>query len=192
MGQYSHTVRILPYQFLCDGDHLSILRHQILLKATALGLKESTTRGVKRRREGDAPNVSEGPSAPVPPMNSLTNPVAPPIPSPAQTHTTTSTPSAQPSPAIHNPVPPPPQPQSTTSTPTSTPSRPTTTAPSVMPWPMPTVAANTSPVIAAAVTAQPPYYRPPRPHPPPSAPPVKAVPSTSHQYMHQPNGKSGK
>ncbi|KAI0255111.1 hypothetical protein BJV78DRAFT_1181392 [Lactifluus subvellereus] len=112
-------------------------------------------------------------------------------------YTTTSTPSAQPSPAIHNPAPPP-RPQSTTSTPTPTPSRPTTAAPPPnLPWPMPTVAANTSPVIAAAGTAptQPDqrntnYYRQPRAHP--QAPPVKTVPSTSHQYMYQPNGKSSK
>lgn len=31
-----------------------LFRHQILLKATSLGLKESTTRGTKRRREPDA------------------------------------------------------------------------------------------------------------------------------------------
>ncbi|KAI9457197.1 hypothetical protein F5148DRAFT_1322656 [Russula earlei] len=170
-------------------------RHQILLKATALGLKESTTRGVKRRREGEVPTTSEAAPAPAPPtMNALTGAVS----SPVQSHTTTSTPSTQPSPAIHNPVPP--QPQSATSTPTLTPSRPTTTAPpSNMPWPMPTVAANTSPVIAAAATSSAQsdqrgtsYYRQPRTHPPPPPPPVKAVPSTSHQFMYQPNGKSSK
>ncbi|KAI0299181.1 hypothetical protein BC826DRAFT_906514, partial [Russula brevipes] len=32
-------------------------RHQILLKATALGLKASTTRRVQRRREGEAPST---------------------------------------------------------------------------------------------------------------------------------------
>ncbi|KAH9998802.1 hypothetical protein BJV74DRAFT_986621 [Russula compacta] len=175
-------------------------RHQILLKATALGLKESTTRGVKRRREGEIPSASEAapPPAPAPPMNSLTN-AAGAVRSPAQSHTTTSTPSAQPSPAIHNPAPPP-RPQSTTSTPTPTSSRPTTTAPPTnLPWPMPTVAANTSPVIAAAATTPAPsdqrgtnYYRQPRTHPPPQAPPVKTVPSATHQFMYQPNGKSSK
>ncbi|KAH9954271.1 hypothetical protein BC827DRAFT_1262255 [Russula dissimulans] len=171
-------------------------RHQILLKATALGLKESTTRGVKRRRESDVPSTAEANPASASSMNPLTNATGA-VASPVQSHTTTSTPSAQPSPAIHHPVPP--QPHSTTSTPTPTPSRPTTTAPpSNMPWPMPTVAANTSPVIAAAATSPPQsdqrgtnYYRQPR-HPPPPAPPVKAVPSPSHQFMYQPNGKSSK
>ncbi|KAI0303615.1 hypothetical protein B0F90DRAFT_1707409 [Multifurca ochricompacta] len=173
-------------------------RHQILLKATALGLKESTTRGVKRRREGEVPNSSEAGPATAPPMGSLTN-ASGAVPSPSQSQTTTSTPSAQPSPAIHNP-PPPPRPLSTTSTPTPTPSRSTTVGPAPnMPWPMPTVAANTSPVIAAAAAAPTPseqrsanYYRQPRAHPPPPPPPIKAVPSTSHQYMYQPNGKSSK
>ncbi|KAI0267683.1 hypothetical protein BC834DRAFT_54903 [Gloeopeniophorella convolvens] len=175
-------------------------RHQILLKATALGLKESTTRGVKRRRDGEIPGGAEATPAPAPPMGSLTNATtAGAMASPAQSHTTASTPSTQPSPAIHNPVPPSqPQPQSSTSTPT--PSRPTTAAPaSNLPWPMPTVAANTSPVITAAPTpAQADqrnagYYRQqPRGHAPPPAPAAKVVPPTSHQYMFQPNGKSAK
>ncbi|KAF8501743.1 hypothetical protein F5888DRAFT_1675024 [Russula emetica] len=173
-------------------------RHQILLKATALSLKESTTRGVKRKREGEISGTSEatpGPT-PAPPMGSLTH-AAGAVQSPAQSHTTTSTPSTGPSPAVHNPVPPPPL-QSTTSTSTPTPSRPTTTAPpSNMPWPMPTVAANTSPVITTATTVPPQtdqrgtnYYRQPRAPPPAAAQTVKTVPSTSHQYIYQPNGKS--
>lgn len=172
-------------------------RHQILLKATALGLKESTTRGVKRRREGEVSSTSEAAPPIAPPMSSLSNPAGA-VPSPAQSHTTTSTPSGgQPSPAIHNPVPPPQQPQSTTSTPTPASSRPTTAAPSNMPWPMPTVAANTSPVIAGAAVlpAQAEqrnanYYRQARTNPPP--PPIKAVPPPSHQFLYQPNGKSNK
>lgn len=171
-------------------------RHQILLKATALGLKESTTRGIKRRREGEVASASEAtpPIAP-PPMSSLT---AATVPSPAQSHTTTSTPSGQPSPAIHNPVPPPQQPQSTTSTPTPASSRPTTAAPaSNMPWPMPTVAANTSPVIAASpvqAEQRTNYYRQARANPPQPPPPIKAVPPPSHQFVYQTqtNGKSNK
>ncbi|KAH9972127.1 hypothetical protein BGW80DRAFT_1437670 [Lactifluus volemus] len=173
--------------------HGQMRKHQILLKATSLGLKESTTRGVKRRREGEPPSGPE--SAPAPPMT------------PHQCGGACTLSCAKPgyhfypfhSAVASNPQPsPPPQPQSSTSTPTPTPSRPTTAAPPPnMPWPMPTVAAHTSPVIAAAATAptQPDqrnanFYRPPRPHP--QAAPVKAVPSTSHQYMYQPNGKSSK
>lgn len=130
-------------------------------------------------------------------MSSLT---AATVPSPAQSHTTTSTPSGQPSPAIHNPVPPPQQPQSTTSTPTPASSRPTTAAPaSNMPWPMPTVAANTSPVIAGASPVQAEqqrstnYYRQARANPQLPPPPIKAVPPPSHQFVYQQaNGKSNK
>src|SRR5258708_17855724 len=104
MGHHTHKVHRFLVAFVCCR-HL-VFRHQILLKATALGLKESTTRGVKRRREGEVPNTSEAAPSIVPPMSSLTG-TAVAVPSPAQSHTTTSTPSGQPSPAIHNPVPPP-------------------------------------------------------------------------------------
>ncbi|KAI0635687.1 hypothetical protein C8Q77DRAFT_1071664 [Trametes polyzona] len=41
-------------------------RHQILLKATSLGLKESTTRGTKRRREAEAASEAAPPPPPPP------------------------------------------------------------------------------------------------------------------------------
>lgn len=187
----THAQGSLVSRLLCRCLHL-IFRHQILLKATALGLKESTTRGIKRRREGEVPSTSEAAPPIAPPMSSLTS-AAGAVPSPAQSHTTTSTPSGQPSPAIHNPAPPPQPTQSTASTPTPS-SRPTTAAPaSNMPWPMPTVAANTSPVIAGASPVQAEqrntnYYRQARANQPP--PPIKAVPPPSHQFVYQPNGKS--
>ncbi|KAJ3005721.1 hypothetical protein NUW54_g4217 [Trametes sanguinea] len=45
-------------------------RHQILLKATSLGLKESTTRGTKRRREAEATQESAAHPPPPPPQQS--------------------------------------------------------------------------------------------------------------------------
>lgn len=38
-------------------SNLSLARHQILIKATSLGLKESSTRGLKKRRETDGMEV---------------------------------------------------------------------------------------------------------------------------------------
>jgi len=197
MGQHTHKVHSPVSRGSCQSL-TSRFRHQILLKATALGLKESTTRGIKRRREGEVPSSSEAAPPTAPPMGSLTNTTVA-MPSPAQSQTTTSTPSGQPSPAIHNPAPPPQQPQSTTSTPTPAPSRPTTATPaSNMPWPMPTVAANTSPVIAGAATSpaqaeqrNTTYYRQARANPVPP-PPIKAVPPPSHQFVYQQNGMSNK
>ena len=57
-----------------SGFHASLLweltlrrdRHQILLKATSLGLKESTTRGTKRRREAEPTPVEPAPPPPQP------------------------------------------------------------------------------------------------------------------------------
>ncbi|THH21302.1 hypothetical protein EW146_g227 [Bondarzewia mesenterica] len=169
-------------------------RHQILLKATSLGLKESTTRGVKRRRDADTTPGAAGetasprPVAPNPPSTS-TGAAAPSV-SPAQSHATTSTPSAHQSPAAqHRPPSSQAQPQSTSSTPAS--SRPATAAApppppaSNMPWPMPTVAASNSPVITSSTITQADpqrgsYYR--------AQKPSSHGPSSSHQFVYQPNG----
>ena len=164
-------------------------RHQILLKATSLGLKESTTRGNKRRREPEATPGTSGetasprPAAPNPPT-STTGAATALTASPAQSHASTSTPSAQQSPAIQN-RPPSSQarPQSSASTPVT--SRPTTASQS-MPWPMPTVAATTSPVLTPPNAGQaepqrPSYYRAPKPS-------SHGNPSAGHPYMYQPNG----
>ncbi|ETW83006.1 hypothetical protein HETIRDRAFT_458578 [Heterobasidion irregulare TC 32-1] len=164
-------------------------RHQILLKATSLGLKESTTRGNKRRREPEATPGASGetasprPAAPNPPT-STTGAATTLTASPAQSHASTSTPSAQQSPAIQN-RPPSSQarPQSSASTPVT--SRPTTASQS-MPWPMPTVAATTSPVLTPSNAGQaepqrPSYYRASKPSPHGNS-------SAGHPYMYQPNG----
>ncbi|KAI0649286.1 hypothetical protein C8Q79DRAFT_949826 [Trametes meyenii] len=53
-------------------------RHQILLKATSLGLKESTTRGTKRRREAEPTPDTAAPPPPPPPQQQQPPPQQPP------------------------------------------------------------------------------------------------------------------
>ncbi|KAL4243730.1 hypothetical protein ABKN59_011454 [Abortiporus biennis] len=184
-------------------------RHQILLKATSMGLKESTTRGTKRRRENepapDSHSLSQNPSNSTANHNpSANNSVQPPPPS-----ATTVPPNA--SPALSHPRPPststPVMANSTipsrvpsTSTTSNQPPLPTTA--SSMPWPMPTVAANTpSPVIPSTNVNNPAYYRARQtgttpygaaPSPTMSQASVQRPPSSggtaTHQYMYRPNG----
>lgn len=151
-------------------------RHQILLRATSLGLKESTSRGVKRRRETEGPSeIAANSPAVVAPANATA------IASPAQSATPTASPALQ---SIQQP-----------------PSKgPTTTSstPSTAPWPMPTVAGSTPAVIAASSTGQDPqrtsYYRP-RPNQTTDTPTKPASQANSHHYVYTPNGhasRSGK
>lgn len=172
-------------------------RHQILIKATSLGLKESSSRGTKRRRDTDGQLERLPPGAPTP--TSTDAPQQTPAPNSAHTPApqsaqrasispTPSTPapgSTHDSPAIRHaqtqqPQPQPPQPQVLQAS-----SRP-------LPYPMPTVAAATSPVIST--TANPMdrsgggnYYRPRPPNQAASG--MKPLPSGStHQFIYQPNG----
>ncbi|KAJ7760737.1 hypothetical protein DFH07DRAFT_939951 [Mycena maculata] len=161
-------------------------RHQILLKATGIGLKESSGRGNKRRRETDEPGT---PISPAPPPNpaaansKMTMAASTPsntTGSPAMSHST-STPIA--SPAMHNlqhPAgakghAPPPKPAPTPAT-------------SGLPWPMPTVAAaNVSPVLTPTVQGdqRTSYYRPR-----PAQADASGARSTTHQFMYQNNPPS--
>lgn len=119
-------------------------RHQILIKATSLGLKESSSRGIKRRRETEAhqPEVDNAVHAPRPSSATNTRTVsatstsAPPV-SASPVVSQTTTPQAA-SPVIQN--------QQRIPAQSTTPAPPTTAV--NLPWPMPTVAANTpSPVV---------------------------------------------
>ncbi|KAK7690831.1 hypothetical protein QCA50_005932 [Cerrena zonata] len=125
-------------------------RHQILLKATSMGLKESTTRGTKRRREPDhagsdsqaanaasagAPGVSSASATPSLPAAVIPAPSQSPAmqqnhTTPTQTHTTINSAPTSVAPSRTQNT----QPQ--THTPT------TATAASTHPWPPPTIAAN--------------------------------------------------
>jgi hypothetical protein len=115
---------------------------------------------------------------------------APPT-SPSQSHAT-STPVASPAVQAQHPQP---AKAPAVSAPTSTLP---TAGTSTLPWPMPTVAANTSsPVIAATTVGQDQqqrtsYYRPrPNQVEPLSKPPSGAQHSTTaHQYIYQPNGSA--
>ncbi|KAG2017785.1 hypothetical protein CC2G_007266 [Coprinopsis cinerea AmutBmut pab1-1] len=170
------------------GDKRS--RHQVLIKATALGLKESSTRGQKRRRDNEGGDAVMG-SLPTQPSGSSSSGVQPVVGSPSLSQPA-STPSA--SPAMQHQQRPPSAPATTPSAPgnaqiTMTPTPGVTTN---MPWPMPTVAAPTSTggVLGSASTSQEPqrtsYYRP-RPTQGDSAP--KSASQQIHHYMYVPNGR---
>ncbi|KAI0346535.1 hypothetical protein BDW22DRAFT_1352653 [Trametopsis cervina] len=179
-------------------------RHQILLKATSLGLKESTTRGQKRRREADG--SSEHPARNPPPPSPVSVHPGPPmmshmtVTSPAQSSTP---PSVNASPAAQPMRPP------TSVAPSSvlnTPRAQNAPKPNI-PWPMPTLAANTpSPVMAHNHIEQANYYNR---HPtqnttygsnmssatsstaafrPQSQSSHGNAPTTHHPYMYRPNG----
>lgn len=174
-------------------------RHQILIKATNLGLKESSGRAPKRRRENESDTNTQSPS--VPPstsapsssvsavQNSSAPASAPPhTASPSQSQPT-STPAA--SPALQHQQ----RPASSKglSSSSATQSSQTTTPTSSLPWPMPTVAVNTpSPVIGSATVNQDhraSYYRP---RPVDNA--QKSTPMVHHQphpYMYQPQPNGG-
>ncbi|KAJ6466533.1 hypothetical protein C8R47DRAFT_37765 [Mycena vitilis] len=155
-------------------------RHQILVKATSLGLKESG-RGNKRRREADDSAASGSPAPPNPAAVNSKRPASTSTPSnatgsPAMSHTT-ATPLA--SPAMSHLQRPPSAKGHAAKPPTAPPA-------SGLPWPMPTVAAaNVSPVLSPSVQGEPrpttSYYRP---RPPPDA--SGAAPqATTHQFRYQ-------
>ncbi|KAF9048446.1 hypothetical protein BJ165DRAFT_1459614 [Panaeolus papilionaceus] len=156
-------------------------RHQILLKATSVGLKGSSTRGVKRRREQEGPDTPASAPPPPPAMASLqsnsTNPSQAPsnaatpqqtnsIPQVQQAPTQQPTPLQPPANVMRMPSTSSPA-HTSSSTPVASPALqnqqrppsskgippPVTAAASKLPWPMPTVAVNTpSPVITPSLT----------------------------------------
>jgi len=138
-------------------------RHQILIKATALGLKASSSRGQKRRRE-----TTHGPEE-----DGTPGPASAPPSGGTQAATSTSPPisqsvSANASPAIQNSHPP-----------SQAPSAPTRLA-----WPAPVIAVNTPSPIISSPSAQEsarPYYRARTTDKPDSL--------SSHHYVYHPNGK---
>ncbi|KAG2076723.1 hypothetical protein BDR04DRAFT_1045594 [Suillus decipiens] len=175
---------------LCEKWGNSRTRHQILIKATSLGLKESSSRGTKRKRETDGQLERPPPAAPTPTGTDAPHqtPVPNPVPTPASQSAqgasaspTPSTPapgSAQPSPAIrHAQTQQQQQPLLHQQPPTRT-----------LPYPMPTVAAATSPVISTSTN---PMDRPGsgnyyRTRPTPVMKPASS--GSTHQFMYQPNG----
>ncbi|OCH95421.1 hypothetical protein OBBRIDRAFT_788309 [Obba rivulosa] len=195
-------------------------RHQILLKATNLGLKVSTSRGTKRRRETESATevpdthvqppqqqTHQTPTAPSTSVHQMPIAAAPPPSSNAQspsisTHAAPVVTPTNASPHMQPQRPPSSQPVSIT--PARTQNAPPPAA--NLPWPMPTVAANTpSPVLthtqtdpqrtnnayyrqrptqttsygAAAAASNASTSRPTSSH---------GAPTTHHQYMYRPNG----
>ncbi|OJA18602.1 hypothetical protein AZE42_06566 [Rhizopogon vesiculosus] len=187
----------IVWDALCEKWGNSRTRHQILIKATSLGLKESSSRGTKRRRETDGQLERPPPGAPTPTSTDAPQqtpaPNSVPTPTPqstqgASTSPTPSTPapgSTQASPAIRHaqtqqqqqqqqPQPPPP--------PVHQQGR--------LPYPMPTVASTTSPVISTLATPLDRsgggnYYRT---RPPNQAAPGMKPSGSTHQFIYQPNG----
>jgi hypothetical protein len=135
-----------------------VSRHQILIKATALGLKASSSRGQKRRRETTHGPEEDGTPAP---MASASAP-----PSGAGQAETSTSPTSQPastntSPLIQNSHPP----------------------SQTLAWPAPVIAANTpSPIIPSSATpeATGAFYR--------ARPTDKPDSLSSHHYVYHPNG----
>jgi hypothetical protein len=179
-----------------------VCRHQILIKATALGLKESSSRGVKRRRDNDTEH-SEANSMSTPTSVTNATPVAStstirpstsesPIPSRAA-----STPGA--SPVVQNQTRPPGQ----SSTPIPQQQQQQTNATHSMPWPMPTVAANTpSPVVVTGGAVEPQrtsYYRAKTTQDDRDAgvksmqtPRTTTTTTTTHRFVYQTNGTNAR
>ncbi|KAH7884499.1 hypothetical protein F5I97DRAFT_1889941 [Phlebopus sp. FC_14] len=187
----------IAWDALCEEWGNSRTRHQILIKATSLGLKESSSRGTKRRRDADGQASTDRPprSAPTPTGSDNHVPVPTSTSAPPPPHQSTQAPSAspapstpatstQPSPAIRH---------------AQTQQQQQASASTRFPYPMPTVAAATSPVIAASTPqlqerqgSANAYYRRPNPNPTggskqPSAPGHSVT--THHQYMYQSNGR---
>lgn len=157
-------------------------RHQILIKATSLGLKESSSRGVKRRRDE---GTSDAASPSVPHTPTVTN-----------TSPTTTIP-LQPA-VASNPTSTSPSHSQTASTPAASPALPNQQRPgpkpaSTLPCPMPTVAVNTpSPVISTATIATQDQQRTSYYRARPSQDAQKAAETVpTHPYMYQPNGSTG-
>ncbi|KAH9481464.1 hypothetical protein JR316_0005990 [Psilocybe cubensis] len=169
---------------------------QILIRATALGLKESSTRATKRRRGDDQPDA---PMSSLQTSNSNTSSasvpatMAMPISSPAHsTSQTGSTPAA--SPALqHQQRPSSSKGPSSLAPPAAAPAAPA----AKLPWPMPTVAVSTPPTVIQAPShdqqQRSSYYRP-RPNQTDQAPKQPIIPPqqpASHQYTMYPSNGQG-
>ncbi|KAF9533833.1 hypothetical protein CPB83DRAFT_411331 [Crepidotus variabilis] len=161
-------------------------RHQILLQANKLNLKESTTRGTKRRRGDDGGHTSSTPvMSSLQPSTSTASSVGPPTsatPSatPTVPNSTTTTAHATPVPMSMQIASPAQSTSHSTSTPGASPAlqnlprpssskgmvvTPASTTTPKLPWPMPTVAAvNTASGLPAAPTSSSPATLHAHPH----------------------------
>lgn len=155
----SQPDKVLITLALPSQDAYSKHRHQILLKANTLGLKESgaTNRGVKRRREdGDMEAATT--------TSPRSQPASTPGGSPALAH-------LQRPPSAHS---------------VSVTPAPTVAVSNNMPWPMPTLAVNTPSPVIISTDRSTSYYRP-RPGTEPKS--GNGAAPIGHTYIpYQPNG----
>jgi len=187
----------IVWDALCEKWGNSRTRHQILIKATSLGLKESSSRGTKRRRETDGQLERPPPGAPTPTSTDAPQqtpaPNSVPTPTPQSTQGTSTSPtpstpapgSTQASPAIRHA-----QTQQQQQQPQPPPPPPPVHQQGRLPYPMPTVASTTSPVISTLATPLDRsgggnYYRT---RPPNQAAPGMKPSGSTHQFIYQPNG----
>lgn len=149
----------IDWDWVCSAWGPGRTRHQILIKATNVGMKESSTRGVKRRRDTDQHtpsnadhanhNTNDSPSVGTATTQQVLNAVGAAV---AAT-STTATPDRPASTALSSQAASPivAHQQAPTPVPVAPPQPPG--GGTVMQWPMPHVAANTpSPVISSATT----------------------------------------
>lgn len=142
-----------------------------------MGLKESSTRGIKRRRDNEEPITVP------PPMSSL-----------QQTSTSTSSPAQSTSQAASTPAASPAMQNQQRPSSSKGPGAVNTSAAPKLPWPMPTVAVNTpSPVLSTTNNVhdqqRSSYYRP-RPTQDSSTNQVAMSQApVQHQFMYSPNGQ---
>jgi len=159
-----------------------ILRHQILLKATSMGLKESTTRVNKRRRETDDANGIKSSADTMSVANLTTGPSE----SPSQSNT--SSPPVATSPAMAAIKPP------TTLPPPNVAQRPSSTHAQHSQPPPQTQTPHIQWALPTSTTTPPqpdqrsnPYFRAGRP----SYPSTTSKGGVQHQFMYQPAGANG-
>ncbi|KAJ8692453.1 hypothetical protein PTI98_009763 [Pleurotus ostreatus] len=190
----------IDWDWLCRQWGHGRTRHQILIKATSLGLKESTGRGVKRRRDTEAAMEVSSSSIPTTPHTANANipsnipgpDIAAASASPAMSHATT-TPTA--SPAMQN-QPRPVAPPSKLHNSSSHSKYSATTSPS-LPYPMPHVASSNAPVISTAPGAvdsqqRMSYYRQQRTGSEPKHSAQSEMPPSKHPFMYQPPSGSSR
>ena len=177
MGKHTHEVsrafvRVAP-------PHVPSFRHQILLKATSMGLKESTTRVNKRRRETEDANGIKS-SADTMSVANLTTGHSE---SPSQSNTSSPPVATSPAMAAIKPpasLPPPNVAQRPPSTHTQPPSQGQT--PHIQ-WALPT----STPTPPQPDQRSNPYFRAGRP----SYPSTTSKGGVQHQFMYQPAGANG-
>ena len=144
----------IDWDWVCSAWGTGRTRHQILIKATNIGMKESSTRGVKRRRDTDqhTPAATDGSNTAIESPSTASTAVQQVLNQTAGPTSTNATPDRPASTALSSQAASPIVANQQAPTPAPVAPQPPGGG-TVMQWPMPHVAANTpSPVIASATT----------------------------------------